>query len=598
MGRFLQWCKTNGKQYVEVFKMVSTPLCVFALLIIAVSISSLNGTRPETKPIGVFNADLAAQQVASVEMNDDSHLAEVTLKSGREYTIGYAADYGDDILNRLGAAKVPTEVVGKTLSERYQSLIGIVGGFVMLYILMYVYGRATGRSLLGNRSSANIAQAEIPRQSFSDVGGAEEVIASVRGLVHSFKHPDQYRNFGVRGINGLLLKGPPGTGKTLLARAIAGESGVPFYSMIGADFMGKYLNEGPAAVRSVFAELRRRGGGILFIDELDSIASKRSSDDDSGSKELNNTLNALLTEMDGFETTNTTPILVIGATNRADNLDPGILRRFKMQEEMPTPHPEGRRRILEIHLSKIGNVADDVQIDKLVKVTSGMTGDDLANMVDQAGHIAIGKVDGDADKAIVTYADLMEALDTKQLGSARRSRTLTESEKLRASTHEAGHALTAFFTPGAPRPARLTIVPRGSSGGHTRMEDGDLTTLTFEELKARLVYCMGGRAAERLVENVITTGASSDIEQATRIARQMVCTMGMGKYTAQIPVDGNDLRSAEVFAEIDTLVKEAEEAATRVLSDHREQLNRLTAHLLKVETLDGDELAALLTEPT
>jgi cell division protease FtsH len=583
--RLRQWWTEKVSPLWDRYQIVISFAVTMALTLTAIIFFAPSKSAPRTVSISQYFTDVRTQQVKEVELNNAEKQATVALKNGQEYVVAYPDDVSQRMFDAADAAGVPFKVVGKGWTERYQLLIWLM--VVTLMLMLVLAQMASSLKKKNEDQPPAIDPTERPEQRFKDVGGADEVIANIEDVVKAFTNADSYKDFGVKPINGLLLKGPPGTGKTLLARAIAGEAGAAFYAVNGTDFMGRWLNDGPRAVKELFHNLRAQGGGILFIDEIDAIAAKRSSNDDSGSKELNNTLMALLTEMDGFNTATQVPILVIGATNRPDDLDQGIVRRFKIQEEMPTPGPSGRRAILEIHLSAMGAVANNLPLERLVSVTSGMTGDDIAAIVNQAGLLALKQADGDVTKAKVTFEHLMEALDTKQLGSARHSRVLSEKDKLRAAIHEAGHALAAYFTVGAPRPTRLTIVPRGTSGGHTRVED-DLTILTLEELQARLVFYMGGRAAERLVESVITTSATSDIEQATAIARRMVCDMGMGEFTAQVP-QGRE-SGVDTFREIDKLVREAEEEALQVLERHRTELDQLTERLLREETLDGNVL--------
>lgn len=596
MKRLRQWWTEKAAPFYDRNQIIFSFIITMALTLTAIIFFAPEKSAPVTVSISQYFSDVRTQQVKEVELNNDEKQATVSLKNGQEYVVAYPDDVSQRMFDAADAAGIPFKVVGKGWTERYQLFIWLM--VVLLMLMLVLLNMSRGFKKKDDDKPPAIEPAERPAQRFKDVGGADEVIANIQDVVKVFTNAEDFRAFGVKPVTGVLLKGPPGTGKTLLARAIAGEAGVAFYSVNGTDFMGRWLNDGPRAVKELFEKLRAQGGGILFIDEIDTIAAKRSANDDSGSKELNNTLNALLTEMDGFSTANQVPILVIGATNRHEELDPGILRRFKIQEEMPTPGPSGRRAILKIHLSAIAAVADDLPLAKLVSITSGMTGDDIAAIVNQAGLIAIKEAGGDTTKAKVTFEHLMEALDTKQLGSARRSRMLSEKEKFRAAVHECGHALAAYYTPGAPRPARLTIVPRGTSGGHTRVEQEELTTLTQEELKARLVFCMGGRAAERLIEDKITTGASDDIAQATRIARQMVCELGMGGFIAQIAASDTHINGDKIFAEIDALVRAAEAEAMQTLDSHRNKLEQLTTLLIKEETLDGEVLVTLFGAPT
>jgi cell division protease FtsH len=582
-----------------------TPLAATLFLVMmygVIYLASPENHRPDTKPVSQLYTDLAASRVQEIVMVDDHREATVKLKSGDDnYLVAYPADYGDDLLNRVQDAKVPIRVEGKSWTEKYQVFISVMSISLMLLIYTFLHWRGyLGRLGLGTglrKSGMVVAPAQTPSERFSDVGGADEVIEEFRQTVDALKNPERYRAFGVKPLTGFLLFGAPGTGKTLLARAIAGEAGVSFFAMKGSDFMGRWLNDGPRAVREIFAQVRKHGVGIIFIDEIDSIASKRSSYDDSGSKELNNTLNELLAQLDGFGTQDEATILVIGATNRPDDLDPGIKRpgRLTRHAVMPSPDPRAREQILRLHARSLGRVATDVDYGRLAKLTSGMTGAQLAALINEAGLLAIN--DPSHAEPMVTMKHCLEALETAEVGIARKSREVAERDRRITAVHEGGHTLVALFREHAKRPHRVSIIPRGVSGGHTRMDVGDDLYLTLPQLKATLAVAMGGRAAEKLVygQDQFTTGAEADLEYATGLATRMVTKLGMGeRYTAQLSIQGgHDPRVAEVTAEIDRLVKQAEEEAYQLLTAHRTELDLLSSTLLEVESLDAEGITSL-----
>lgn len=592
MKRLQKWWR---EKVVPLWKKCK-PFLPFVLLMIFFIVEPIvvapNNSKPKTMPISMVQADLTAHKVKSVELNDADHEATVKLAGGRKYVVAYPVDYGDDLLNRIQDSDVPVNVTGKGFFERYQ--LAVVAVVVVMTALLYLalrQGPLRGRLTKAN-TNVSIAAAQHPKERFSDVGGADEVIAAFRQDVDALRHPERYREFGVKPTEGTLLYGPSGTGKTLLARAIAGEAGVPFFAMKGSDFMGRYLNDGPRAVREVFEAARKVAPSIVSIDEIDSIASKRSGNDDSGSKELNNLLNELLAQLDGFGQQGQT-VLVIGATNRPDDLDPAIKRpgRLTRHADMPSPDREGRHKILTLHTAPPKKLADDVDIDRLVRMTSGMTGAELAALANQAGLLALAE---NIDARCITMAHFMDALATAEMGLARKSRQVQERDREITAIHEGGHALAALFTPDAPTPSRVTIIPRGSSGGHMGMHDEDWLFLTTGQLHARLVVAMAGRASEKLLLNGdYTTGAEADIAYATKLATYMVCQVGMSDvYTAQVPLgsSGHDPRVAQVTDEIDKLVKRAEADAFATLTEHQKALESLREQLLIVETLDGDKL--------
>ena len=557
--------------------------------------------KPDTQAIGRLYTDAAAGQVEQVVIVDDHNEAKVHLRQGSPYLVVYPKDFSDDLVIQMEKEKVPVRVEGKGWLEKYQIILSVlvISGMLLVVTTMLTFQPLLGGALrrVPKNGGAKIAPTEVPKERFSDVGGADEIIAEFRQTVEALRNPKRYIDFGVKPLSGYLLYGDPGNGKTLLARAIAGEAGVPFFAMKGSDFSGRYLNEGPRAVRETFAQVRKHGVAILFIDEIDSIASKRSSNDDSGSKELNNTLNELLAQIDGFGKDNDVMLLIIGATNRPDDLDPAIRRpgRLTRHAVMPTPDPKARRIILDIHRKVLTSVSDDVDYDRLAQLTSGMSGAQLADLVNQAGLLALN--DESAETPMVTMKHFLDALETVQVGVARKSRVIAERDRDITAVHEGGHALVALLLKDAAKPHRVTIIPRGVSGGHTRMDEGDDMYLTMSQLKARLAAMMGGRAAEKLLlgKDNYTTGAESDLTQATKIATYMVTKVGMGGvYTAQIPLeDGHDPRFGEVTNTINKLVEEAEAEAHRVLSEHQGKLELLRDQLLEKESLDADELNEL-----
>ncbi|MGW1431333.1 ATP-dependent zinc metalloprotease FtsH [Streptomyces sp. NPDC002431] len=432
------------------------------------------------------------------------------------------------------------------------------------------------------------------RTTFEDVAGIDEVEGELNDVVDFLKNPQAYRRMGARMPGGVLLAGPPGTGKTLLARAVAGEAGVPFFSASASEFIEMIVGVGAGRVRELFAEARKVAPAIIFIDEIDTIGRARSAGSGMGGHdEREQTLNQILTEMDGFS--GSEGVVVLAATNRADVLDPALTRpgRFDRIVQVSPPDRSGREAILEIHTRQIP-LAPDVDLAQVAGTTPGMTGADLANLANEAALLAVKR-----HQSAVTQPDFSDALEKVQLG-AERSLVMSDEERRRTAYHESGHALLGMVQPGADPVRKVTIVPRGRALGVTlSTPDADKYAYTEEYLRGRIVGALGGMAAEQVVFGMITTGAESDLEQVTNLARGMVGRWGMshrvGRLTA-IPADAQQaygLSAAPatldaVDDEMRRIVDECYEVACRLLRENRERLDALSAALLEHETLDED----------
>lgn len=586
MGRVYQWLRKH--KLALFFLAMSIFFVVYAIA------TSPNRDVPTTAPISRLYSDLSAHRVESVEISNPNNDATVTLRQGDKYLFAYTTGYGPELMDQLKKDGVHTTVKDAGFFQRYQWLVGTVPLLLVVVIFMLFANRG-GLRFGRSRGLGVIRPVDPPKERFSDVRGVDEIIEDIRQIVDALRNPGKYRGRGVRPLTGFLFYGGPGTGKTLLARAIAGEAGVPFFSLKGSDFAGQWLNDGPRLVREVFAQVRKFGVAIVFIDEIDSIGARRSSQDDSGSKELNNTLNELLAQLDGFGTSDEATVLVIGATNRPDDLDPSLKRPGRMTKHayLPSPDRPARQLILELHSRRLTGVAEDVDYERLAGLTSGMTGAQLADIVNQAGLLAIRE----GEETKVAMRHFVAALETAEFGVAR-NRAVAERDRVITAIHESGHTVVAWCMPQAPRPHRVSIIPRGMSGGHTAIEPDDDQYLTRAQLRARLAVLMAGRAAEKLLlDGDFTTGAEHDLERATEIARFMVCRAGMGStFIAQVDTNspGHDPRIHEIAREVDQIVREAEEAATALLQQRHDDLVRLRDQLLEVETLDEAALDELL----
>ncbi|MEW1829493.1 ATP-dependent zinc metalloprotease FtsH [Streptomyces sp. NPDC088196] len=448
--------------------------------------------------------------------------------------------------------------------------------------------------MLGRKAPPKPVELEPGKQrtTFEDVAGIDEVEGELNDVVDFLKNPDEYRKMGAKMPRGVLLAGPPGTGKTLLARAVAGEAGVPFFSASASEFIEMIVGVGASRVRELFAEARKVAPSIIFIDEIDTIGRARGGGSGMGGHdEREQTLNQILTEMDGFS--GSEGVIVIAATNRADVLDPALTRpgRFDRVVVVSPPDRGGREAILEIHTREIP-LAKDVNLAQVARTTPGMTGAELANLANEAALLAVKRKQSE-----VTQSDLSEALEKVQLG-AERPLVMPEEERRRTAYHESGHALLGMLQPGADPVRKITIVPRGRALGVTlSTPDADKYAYTEEYLRGRIIGALGGMAAEQVVYGVITTGAENDLEQVTNIARGMVARWGMSERVGRLSALPSDAQQAYGLSaapgtldvidhEMRRIVDECYDEAIRKLGDHRGQLDSLAAALLENETLE------------
>lgn len=458
------------------------------------------------------------------------------------------------------------------------------------------------------KSKAKMMSGTQIKVTFADVAGADEAKMELSEIIEFLKSPGKFQKLGGRIPRGVLLLGPPGTGKTLLARAVAGEAGVPFFSISGADFVEMFVGVGASRVRDLFDQGKKSAPCIIFIDEIDAVGRHRGAGLGGGHDEREQTLNQLLIEMDGFE--QNSGVIIIAATNRPDILDPALLRpgRFDRQVVVDRPDVKGREGILKVHTRKIP-LANDIKIDTIAKGTPGFSGADLANLVNEAALLAARR-----NSDSVTMKDLENAKDKVMMGTERRSLIISEKEKRTTSYHEAGHVLVAKYTPEADPVHKVTIIPRGRAlGVTTYLPMDEKHTYSKEYLEAMIAYAMGGRAAEKLVFNEYTTGASNDIERATSLARKMVCEFGMSEKLGPITYGnkqeevflGKELHEHKNYSEttqiiIDDEVKKIVQAgmdrATKVLTDNLDVLHRLSLILLEREILDSDEIDKVIRD--
>ncbi|MFD7865386.1 ATP-dependent zinc metalloprotease FtsH [Streptomyces sp. NPDC057682] len=475
---------------------------------------------------------------------------------------------------------------------------------MLLLVLLWVFiarrmargGMGGGMGGFGRKAPPKPVELEgAKRTTFKDVAGIDEVEGELNDVVDFLKNPDAYRKMGARMPGGVLLAGPPGTGKTLLARAVAGEAGVPFFSASASEFIEMIVGVGAGRVRELFAEARKVAPAIVFIDEIDTIGRARGGGSGMGGHdEREQTLNQILTEMDGFS--GSEGVVVLAATNRADVLDPALTRpgRFDRIVQVSPPDRSGREAILEIHTRRIP-MAGDVDLAQVARTTPGMTGADLSNLANEAALLAVKRGQSQVDAA-----DFSDALEKVQLG-AERALVMSDEERRRTAYHESGHALLGMVQPGADPVRKVTIVPRGRALGVTlSTPDADKYAYTEEYLRGRIIGALGGMAAEQVVFGVITTGAESDLEQVTQMARGMVGRWGMSERVGRLTAIPGDAQQAyglsaapatldAVDGEMRRIVDECYEEACRLLRENRDRLDALASALLANETLDEAE---------
>ena len=551
-------------------------------------------------------------QLGRVEIQQQSNRILFTDKD--ETTVYKTAIVPDDgLVQRLLDAGVST--TGEEIQQ--SSLLVDILGWVLPLIIFIGIGQIISRSMMkkmgggGNSMMFNMGKsnAKIYVQStegirFADVAGEDEAKENLQEVVNYLHDPSKYQEIGASMPKGILLVGPPGTGKTMLAKAVAGESNVPFFSISGSEFVEMFVGMGASKVRDLFNQAKEKAPCIVFIDEIDAIGQKRSGGQYGGNDEREQTLNQLLTEMDGFEGNN--GVIILAATNRPESLDPALTRPGRFDRRVPVELPDllGREAILKVHAKKI-KVAEDVDFSKIARMASGASGAELANIVNEAALRAVR--DG---RRFATQADLEESIEVVIAGYQKKNAIMTDHEKKIVTYHEIGHALVAALQTHSAPVQKITIVPRtsGALGYTMQVEEGNHYLLTKEEIENKIATFTGGRAAEEVVFGSVTTGASNDIEQATKLARAMITRYGMSDEFGMVALEtvtnqylGGDASlacSAETQTKIDqqvvALVQKQHDKAVSLLTDNREKLDQLAAYLYEKETITGEEFMHIL----
>ena len=599
----------------RVRKILRGPLFWIVLALVAVVIFgriSNTGQSWTDVPTSTILNDISQNKVQSALITDKDQRIQIILKAGNSENgsthlqAQYVANEEPQITALLTSnppsskwdVKVPTTSLLEQIFLSFAPLL-LIGFLLMLFM-----GNAQGgrKVFTFGRSRAKMQNPDAPKNTFDDVAGADEAVAELREIKDFLADPKKYQDIGAKIPKGVLLYGPPGTGKTLLARAVAGEAKVPFYSISGSEFVEMFVGVGASRVRDLFAQAKEHAPAIIFLDEIDAVGRQRGAGLGGGNDEREQTLNQLLVEMDGFEAN--TQVILIAATNRPDVLDPALLRPGRFDRQIPVDRPDlkGRTAILKVH-AKNKPLAKSVDLEAFAKRTPGFTGADLANVLNEAALLTARE-----NAKVITTLALDEAIDRVMAGPQRKSHLMTEEERRITAYHEGGHALVAFALPHTDPVHKITIMPRGRALGYTMIvPDEDRYATTRSQMLDQLAYSLGGRAAEELVFHDPTTGASNDIEKATNLARAMVTQYGMTEKIGAIKLgisesepflgrdyghqrDYSESVASVVDSEIRALIEGAHQEAFDILVNNREILDQLVIELLERETLLKEDI--------
>lgn len=610
--------KNAGKQPA---RFTRRPLFWIIVAIIAVTIfgqissGGNNFTKIDTSEA---MAAITRGDVESAQIVDRDQVIQLVLKPGQAINGATRVEASyvtgqEPVLIDLLSANPPSKKWDVTVPRTniFVSILFTLGPIILLFLLLLFFmGQAQGGSRVFSfgRSRAKLHSNEVPQVTFKDVAGADEAIEEFKEIKDFLAEPKKYQEIGAKIPKGVLLFGPPGTGKTLLARAVAGEAKVPFYSISGSDFVEMFVGVGAARVRDLFNQAKQNAPAIIFVDEIDAVGRHRGAGLGGGHDEREQTLNQLLVEMDGFEPHD--QVILIAATNRPDILDPALLRpgRFDRQIALDRPDVKGREAIMKVH-AKNKPLEKDIDLLALARRTPGFTGADLANVLNEAALLTARE-----NRKLISHLDIDEAIDRVMAGPQRKSRLMSEEERRVTAYHEGGHALVAHALPHTDPVHKITIMPRGHALGYTMvLPDEDKYSTTRNQMLDQLAYTMGGRAAEELVFHDPTTGAANDIEKATTLARAMVTQFGMTErlgaiklgVTDSAPFLGRDYGhqrdysedvASTIDGEIRNLIEVAHQEAYEILVQNRAVLDRLVLELMERETLHKEEIEKIFAD--
>ena len=597
------------------------PLIFYYLIALAVLfllnfllVPTISGRNVKEVDYGTFLNMVEERKVSTVELDGDSIYFTDKEASPNYYETTTFED--PDLVNRLDDAGCE---FGRVAQEPMNPILSVILSWVVPLLIFWGLGQLLARQLMkkmggggaGNpfmqfgKSNAKVYVQSTTGITFNDVAGEDEAKELLTEIVDFLHNPQKYQEIGAVCPKGALLVGPPGTGKTLLAKAVAGEAHVPFFSISGSEFVEMFVGMGASKVRDLFKQANEKAPCIVFIDEIDTIGKKRDGQGFSGNDEREQTLNQLLTEMDGFDASK--GVVILAATNRPDSLDPALLRPGRFDRRIPVELPDlkGREEILKVHARKV-RLSDNVDFNAIARAASGASGAELANMVNEAALRAVRE-----NRKFVTQADLEESIETVIAGYQKKNRVLSNKEKLIVSYHEIGHALVAALQTNSAPVTKITIIPRtsGALGYTMQVEEDEKNLMSKEELENKIATLTGGRCAEELIFHSITTGASNDIEQATKLTRAMITRYGMSDKFGMVALEtqsnaylGGDSSlscSPDTAAEIDDMVvdtvKKSYDKAMQLLKDNIGKLHELAKYLYEKETITGEEFMSILS---
>lgn len=591
---------------------------LLVLLAVATLIFTIFSGTPDNNEVDLTTIanDIRAGEIKKISINEDEltieYINQPTIRSRKEPGVSFFTTLEELGVTEEDLRPVDVEIVPPGMWNNWGTLVvtvillGVLGGLIF-FMVRQAQG-SNNQAMSFGKSKARMFTGDKPTVTFEDVAGAQEAKQELAEVVEFLREPEKFISLGARIPKGVLMVGPPGCGKTLLAKAVAGEAGVPFFSISGSEFVEMFVGVGASRVRDLFDQAKRNSPCIIFVDEIDAVGRHRGAGLGGSHDEREQTLNQILVEMDGFDTD--TNVIIIAATNRPDILDPALLRpgRFDRRVVLDRPDWRGRKQILEVHV-RGKPLASDVELDSIAKTTIGFSGADLENVVNEGAILAARR-----NQKQIMMSDLQEAIEKVRMGPERRSRVIEEDEKLIVAYHEAGHALVGQMIPEADPVHKVSIIARGGAGGFTMfLPEDDQTLMSKSALKARLAVSLGGRAAEELVFDSVTTGARGDLEHVTRVARAMVTQFGMSEKLGPLTFGdkeeliflGRQLSeqrnySDEVAEQIDLevrqLVDEAHERALAIIRQHRHKLDAITNLLMEQETIDAKEFGALFAD--